>query len=170
MDAEGTGYGRFGTGSVEATGPRGATYDASGARAGGYTRTERTVQNRDGDSRTVTTERFNGYRSNYVYVNGAYRPANIVVNTSYIAPLGAYAGLAVLTMPYYITYPFYATHPVETAVQVQLSRRGYYTGAVDGIIGAGTSAAISRYQAASGLAVTGTINQALLVSLGISPA
>ena len=55
-----------------------------------------------------------------------------------------------------------------TAVQDALAGAGYYHGAVDGIVGPGTIAAISAYQRDHGLPVTGTINAQLLQSLGIS--
>lgn len=52
-------------------------------------------------------------------------------------------------------------------VQSALDREGYDPGPVDGIIGSSTRDAISEYQADHGLAVTGTINSALLQSLGL---
>ena len=56
----------------------------------------------------------------------------------------------------------------SVAVQVQsdLANAGYYRGPVDGLVGPGTQAAIAAYQRDNGLAVTGTINGALLQSLG----
>ncbi|HYR57413.1 MAG TPA: peptidoglycan-binding protein [Chthoniobacteraceae bacterium] len=57
----------------------------------------------------------------------------------------------------------------DLAVDVQraLRRRGYYRGAIDGDIGAGTRAAIRDYQYDRGLAPTGRIDHSLLRSLGI---
>jgi hypothetical protein len=57
--------------------------------------------------------------------------------------------------------------PVSVAVQQALSQQGYYNGPVDGIVGPGTSAAISAYQQSNGLRVTGTITRGLLNSLGV---
>ena len=54
----------------------------------------------------------------------------------------------------------------NTAVQRELSRRGYYDGPLDGAIGPKSSRAISRYQRDKGLQQTGTISQSLLRSLG----
>jgi hypothetical protein len=52
-------------------------------------------------------------------------------------------------------------------VQAALQRRGYYHGAIDGVIGAGSRAAIRAYQHDRGLAVTGRIDAALVHSLRI---
>ncbi len=73
-----------------------------------------------------------------------------------------------MALPAFVTYPQFATYPVEVAVQAQLKKLGYYGGTVDGVVGPGTQKAIAKYQAAEGLAVTGTITPALLKSLGIS--
>jgi hypothetical protein len=192
VSVEGAKYGRFGGGSVEATGPRGGTYEASGARAGRYGAGTRSATGPNGGTYeasgargpryatgsvdatgpnggtyNASATRYTGYRSGYVYTGGVYRPATVNVNSIYVAPVGAYAGYKVWAQPYYISYPVYATYPVETSVQVELKRRGYYKGDIDGQMGPGTSKAISKYQGASGLQVTGSVNQALLVSLGI---
>jgi peptidoglycan hydrolase-like protein with peptidoglycan-binding domain len=45
---------------------------------------------------------------------------------------------------------------------------GYYGGVIDGQIGPATQAAIAKFQSQNGIAVTGTITQALLRSLHIS--
>ena len=52
-------------------------------------------------------------------------------------------------------------------VQQELRRRGYYRGAIDGDIGPASRAAIRRYQAQRGLAVTGRIDSTLLRALGV---
>lgn len=169
-DASGTAVGRFGTGSRNATGPNGATYDASATRVGPYRERNVDAQGANGAAYSSSVQRFTGYRPNTVYVNGAYRPATVTVNSLYAAPLGAYAGWSILTQPYYVNYPVYASYPVETAVQVELKRKGFYSGPIDGSIGPASSAAIRQYQAANDLVATGTINQALLVSLGIKQA
>jgi hypothetical protein len=67
----------------------------------------------------------------------------------------------------------YSTYPVTRAssstldVQAALARRGYYYGAIDGIIGSQSRNAIRRYQYDYGLRVTGVIDYPLLRSLGI---
>ncbi len=57
----------------------------------------------------------------------------------------------------------------ELSVDVQraLARRGYYRGEIDGDIGAGTRAAIRRYQYDRRLEVTGRIDRSLLRSLDL---
>jgi len=57
----------------------------------------------------------------------------------------------------------------QTAIAVQdaLAQDGYYNGPIDGIIGPGTRAAITRYQEDAGLPVTGMIDDSLVRSLGL---
>ncbi len=54
-----------------------------------------------------------------------------------------------------------------SAVQSELSKLGYYNGAIDGSLGDETEAALARYQEDSDLSVTGTVDSATLRSLGI---
>ncbi len=133
--------GRFSAGSVSATGPNGATYNAGAASNGRTTVAGRTATGVNGNT-------YSGYRTGYIYTGGVYRPATVTVNSVYVAPTGACAGWGVIARPYYISYPYYATHPVEVSVQVELIRRKYYSGTVDGQVGPGTRQAISQYQAA----------------------
>ena len=167
-EASGTQVGRFGTGEVNAEGPRGGTYDASGTRVGPVQSGSVEAEGPQGGtvSRSATT--WSGYRRGYVYTGGVYRPANIVVNTVYVAPIGLYAGWKVMARPYYVTYPAYATNPVEISVQVELQRQGYYAGPIDGVIGPGTQKAIAKFQSLNGLPATGQINEALLKALNIT--
>jgi len=169
-DAQGVRVGRASAGSVNATGANGATYDAQGAHVGRYGQGTVNATGVNGGTYTATKTTYNGYRSGYVYTGGVYRPATVTVNALYVAPIGAYAGWSVMTQPYYVSYPVYATYPVETAVQVELKKRGFYAGPIDGQIGPGTQQSIANYQQANGLKVNGKINKALLVSLGIVPA
>tara|TARA_R110002096_G_scaffold145223_4_gene302731 strand:- start:2329 stop:2565 length:237 start_codon:yes stop_codon:yes gene_type:complete len=53
-------------------------------------------------------------------------------------------------------------------VQAMLAAFGYYTGTIDGLDGPMTRSAISRFQAARGLPVTGQIDDALLTALGLA--
>ncbi len=188
ISAQGEGYGRYRSGSVEAEGPNGGTYDASGTRFGRFSTGSSSATGPNGNtvdrsgtawrgpavgagtgSVTVNgnTSSFTGYRTGYVYTGGVYRPATVTVNSLYVAPVGAYAGWSVMTLPAYVQYPVYATYPVEVAVQVQLTQLGYYNGPIDGTVGPQTQAAISKYQSLNGFPVTGQINQALLKSLNI---
>ncbi|HYF36345.1 MAG TPA: peptidoglycan-binding protein [Prosthecobacter sp.] len=56
---------------------------------------------------------------------------------------------------------------MDARVQSELARRGYYRGPIDGDIGPGSRAAIARFQADHGLAVTGSISGSLLSALGL---
>lgn len=55
-----------------------------------------------------------------------------------------------------------------TAIQNVLKRQGYYTGAVDGIFGSKTLAAVKSFQRANGLTVDGIAGPQTLKALGIS--
>jgi hypothetical protein len=55
-----------------------------------------------------------------------------------------------------------------SSVQSQLAQLGYYHGAVDGVAGDETQAAIARYQEDKDLSVTGTVTPATLQSLGLT--
>lgn len=167
VEAEGQRVGRFGSGSVNAQGPNGGSYEASGTRAGRYSSGSVNAEGPNGGTASRTATSWNGYRSGYVYTGGVYRPATVVVNTAYVAPIGAYAGWNVIARPYYITYPVYATYPVQVSVQVELQRQGYYGGPIDGDIGPQTQTAIAKFQSQNGLPATGKINEALLKSLNI---
>lgn len=57
---------------------------------------------------------------------------------------------------------------VVVSVQTQLSRDGYYTGPIDGVLGPMTRQAIAAYQADNGLAVTSTVDEPTVASLGVS--
>jgi Putative peptidoglycan binding domain len=60
-----------------------------------------------------------------------------------------------------------AANATVSAVQSELSKLGYYNGAIDGTLGDQTEAAIARYQEDRDLSVTGTMDTATLQSLGI---
>lgn len=64
-------------------------------------------------------------------------------------------------------YPEAVGESTVTGVQSQLAQQGYYSGSIDGIIGAETRAAIRRYQRDHGLSITGTITPDLISSLGL---
>jgi hypothetical protein len=57
---------------------------------------------------------------------------------------------------------------VVVNVQTQLARDGYYTGPIDGALGPMTRQAIAAYQADNGLAVTSTVDEPTMASLGLS--
>jgi len=53
-------------------------------------------------------------------------------------------------------------------VQRRLARGGYYHGAIDGVIGAGTRNAIRAFESNNGLPVDGVIDRQLLRTMGLS--
>ena len=109
-----------------------------------------------------------GYRG-YGYRGYGYRGyAPLVIGQPYYAPFGIYAGWSVPARTYYTSYPVFQRYPVEIAVQVELSRLGYYHGDIDGDIGPASRNAIRSYQARAGMPVNGIITRALLDSLRIS--
>jgi hypothetical protein len=63
----------------------------------------------------------------------------------------------------------YASNPTVSAVQSELAKLGYYNGAIDGVLGDQTEAALARYQQDRDLSVSGTLNPATLQSLGLTP-
>jgi hypothetical protein len=62
----------------------------------------------------------------------------------------------------------YASNPTVGAVQSELAKLGYYYGAIDGVLGDQTEAALARYQEDRDLSVTGTPNPATLQSLELA--
>ena len=54
-------------------------------------------------------------------------------------------------------------------LQARLRALGFYRGAVDGIWGAGTQAAIERFQQGRGLQTTGQLNPATAQAMGLDP-
>jgi hypothetical protein len=61
----------------------------------------------------------------------------------------------------------YGTSTTVSAVQSGLAKLGYYRGAIDGVEGDETQAALARYQEEHDLSVTGTVTAATLQSLGV---
>lgn len=57
---------------------------------------------------------------------------------------------------------------VVVDVQVQLQRDGYHAGPIDGVLGPMTRRAITAFQADHGLAITSSIDQPTLATLGLS--
>jgi peptidoglycan hydrolase-like protein with peptidoglycan-binding domain len=71
-----------------------------------------------------------------------------------------------------LALPILATRAddLTLAVQDKLAKLGYYDGRLDGAWGGQTSVAVSRFQSAKKLRVTGELNPATLNSLGIKQA
>jgi putative peptidoglycan binding protein len=70
--------------------------------------------------------------------------------------------------PAYADSDQYANNATVSAVQSALAKLGYYSGAIDGVLGDQTEAAIARYQEERDLRVTGTVTAATLQSLGLT--
>ena len=68
----------------------------------------------------------------------------------------------------YIDSDQYGSSSTVGAVQSVLAKLGYYRGAIDGVEGDETQAALARYQEDHELSVTGTVTGAILQSLGLS--
>ena len=62
----------------------------------------------------------------------------------------------------------YGNNVTVSAVQSELAKLGYYRGAIDGVEGDETQAALARYQQDHDLSVTGTLTAATLQSLGLA--
>ncbi len=62
-----------------------------------------------------------------------------------------------------------ANNTTVSAVQSKLAKLGYYRGAIDGVEGDETQAALARYQEKHDLSVTGTLTAATLQALGLQP-
>jgi len=53
-------------------------------------------------------------------------------------------------------------------VQVALRDQGYYAGAIDGLVGPQTRAALAAFQRDHGLVVTAAVDEPTLVTLGLA--
>jgi murein L,D-transpeptidase YcbB/YkuD len=85
-----------------------------------------------------------------------------------VATLAAGPALAQQQAPLAFVQPLSPT--ATTAVQERLRDAGVYMGATDGIWGPNSQAALDRFQAARGLAVTGSLNMVTAQALGIDMA
>jgi peptidoglycan hydrolase-like protein with peptidoglycan-binding domain len=59
--------------------------------------------------------------------------------------------------------------PAVQSVQAKLQQAGVYAGQVDGVWGADSAAALTRFQQLHQLQVTGQLNQATVATLGLDP-
>ncbi|PYL43255.1 MAG: hypothetical protein DMF42_04525 [Verrucomicrobia bacterium] len=69
----------------------------------------------------------------------------------------------------YVDSDQYGNNATVSAVQSELAQLGYYRGAIDGVEGDETQAALARYQEDRDLSVTGTVTAATLQALGLKP-
>lgn len=91
------------------------------------------------------------WEAGYWYPAWGYYPDYVY---QYDGPIYGYNGLA--------------PDQVIVDVQVQLQRDGYYPGPIDGVLGQMTRRAIAAFQADHGLAITSTIDEPTLATLGLS--
>jgi len=87
-------------------------------------------------------------------------------------PYDYYPGYYSDVEPYYYNQGVYSDTPVQdptvSAVQTDLTQKGYFNGPIDGIYGPATRDAVAKYQIAKGLDVTGSLSPDTLQSLGLS--
>src|SRR6184192_3405614 len=87
-------------------------------------------------------------------------------------PYDYYPGYYADVEPYYYNEGVYSDTPVKdptvSAVQTDLTQKGYFNGPIDGIYGPATRDAVAKYQIAKGLDVTGSLSPDTLQSLGLS--
>jgi putative peptidoglycan binding protein len=74
-------------------------------------------------------------------------------------------GFPYLWSDYGPVYDYRFWQDLAMKVQSELARRGYYRGAIDGVIGSGSRQAIRGFQEAEGLPVTGLIDPYVLRAL-----
>jgi hypothetical protein len=91
-------------------------------------------------------------------------------NTGYWYPAWGYDpyGWYPYDGPIYTGYANLTPDQVVVNVQVALRDQGYYAGAVDGDMGPQTRAALAAFQSDNGLAVTSTVDQPTLQTLGVA--
>jgi hypothetical protein len=91
-------------------------------------------------------------------------------NTGYWYPAWGYDpyGWYPYDGPIYTGYASLTPDQVIVNVQVALRDQGYYAGAIDGDIGPQTRAALAAFQSDNGLAVTSTVDEPTLQTLGVA--
>jgi hypothetical protein len=86
-------------------------------------------------------------------------------------PYDYYPGYYADVEPDYYNEGVYSDTPVQdptvSAVQTDLTQKGYFNGPIDGIYGPATRDAVAKYQIAKGLDVTGSLSPDTLQSLGL---
>ena len=69
-------------------------------------------------------------------------------------------------------YGYQGGYGVNSSLVVQVQRRlasaGYYSGAIDGVVGSGTRRAIRAYERSHGLPIDGQIHRRLLATMGLA--
>ena len=93
-----------------------------------------------------------------------HAPSRVVVAPHRPAVVAGIRRPSVLPLPFRVT-PIYGG--TAYSVQRALAERGFYYGAIDGLIGPMTRGAIASFQSEAGLPVTGEIHASLLRALGL---
>ncbi len=81
---------------------------------------------------------------------------------------GVVGAVALNNYTYSSSYVHALTTSQTRTMQTKLKRWGYYTGAVDGIFGSKTKAAVKLFQKKNGLVVDGIVGKKTLAALGMS--
>jgi len=81
---------------------------------------------------------------------------------------GIMGAVALSTYTYSASEAYALTTNQIRTMQTKLKRWGYYTGAVDGIFGSKTRAAVKSFQKKNGLVVDGIVGKKTLAALGMS--
>lgn len=108
---------------------------------------------------------WNSHCSRIIFVSGGWW----YWNTGYWYPAWGYDPYAYYSYdgPIY-GYSDLTPDRVVSEVQAQLQRDGYYVGPIDGVLGPMTRQAIAGFQADNGLAITSTVDEPTLDTLGLS--
>ncbi|MBA3652350.1 MAG: peptidoglycan-binding protein [Chthoniobacterales bacterium] len=137
-----------------------------------------------GDNRNFNRNSFNVARGNVIrtphnrnWWHSHYNTTFVLFGGGYYYWWNNYWYPAYGYSPYYNTYlysePIYgydnlAPGQVIENVQLALRDEGYYQGAIDGLIGPQTRAALGAYQQDHGLVITEAIDEPTLVTLGLA--
>jgi peptidoglycan hydrolase-like protein with peptidoglycan-binding domain len=95
------------------------------------------------------------------------KPFGMLASAAFIAVWFNQSAVAQPTAPLAYVQPL--TPAAVQAVQDHLRSAGAYNGAVDGVWGPDSAAALQRFQADKQLQVTGQLNQATVATLGLDP-
>lgn len=128
----------------------------SGARYSAFRNYQRAYHNRDWYHQNSSRIAF-AFGAPYYWSSGYWYPAwgySPGVNYVYDGPIYGYGNLT--------------PDQVVVNVQTQLANDGYYTGPIDGQMGPMTRQAIANFQADNGLAVTASVDQPTLETLGLA--
>jgi hypothetical protein len=140
--------------------------------------------NRDRPRRDFNRNSFNIARSRVIRVPHDRRWWHSRYNTTFILFGGGYYywwdgwwypayGYSPIYNNYIYSEPIYAPNQLAPSamienVQIALRDEGYYPGAIDGIVGVQTRAALAAFQRDHGLVVTEAIDEPTLVTLGLA--